>query len=275
MVKKRLLLSVASLVLLGGIGYGTYASVQQQPTAVKQASEQSTQSKKVAHKAVTKHAESTSKKTTTKIKAKETKRSVASKQAQSKEAKQVSQSEQASVAKKEQQASASAKQTSTSQSATTATPPTTTRQSASSAVVSTAQQSTQHAVSHEAPAEQPEPAAKKVTLSVYGPISEGNAALINHASLTIDDGETVLAVLKRLTGQQGMPLSYRGIGASAYVKGVNGLFEFDKGPQSGWLYRVNGVFSNQSCGVYHVKSGDVIDWLYTEDLGHDRHAPQG
>lgn len=47
MVKKRLLLSVASLVLLGGIGYGTYASVQQQPTAVKQASEQSTQSKKL------------------------------------------------------------------------------------------------------------------------------------------------------------------------------------------------------------------------------------
>lgn len=46
MVKKRLLLSVASLVLLGGIGYGTYASVQQQPTTVKHASEQSTQSKK-------------------------------------------------------------------------------------------------------------------------------------------------------------------------------------------------------------------------------------
>ncbi|WP_424348842.1 DUF4430 domain-containing protein [Latilactobacillus sp. 5-91] len=271
MVKKRLLLSVASLVLLGGIGYGTYASVQQQPTTVKHASEQSTQSKKVAHKAVTKHAESTSKKTTTK--AKETKHSVASKQAQSKEAKQVSQSEQASVAKKEQQASASAKQTPTSQSATTAAP--TTRQSASSAVVSTAQQPTQQAEAHEAPAKQPEPVAKKVTVSVYGPISEGNPALINHASVTIDDGETVLAALKRLTGQQGMPLSYRGIGASAYVKGINGLFEFDKGPQSGWLYRVNGVFSNQSCGVYHVKSGDVIDWLYTEDLGHDRHAPQG
>lgn len=271
MVKKRLLLSVASLVLLGGIGYGTYASVQQQPTTVKHASEQSTQSKKVAHKAVTKHAESTSKKTTTK--AKETKHSVASKQAQSKEAKQVSQSEQASVAKKEQQASASAKQTPTSQSATTAAP--TTRQSASSAVVSKAQQPTQQAEAHEALAKQPEPVAKKVTLSVYGPISEGNAALINHASVTIDDGETVLAVLKRLTGQQGMPLSYRGIGASAYVKGINGLFEFDKGPQSGWLYRVNGVFSNQSCGVYHVKSGDVIDWLYTENLGHDRHAPQG
>lgn len=273
MVKKRLLLSVASLVLLGGICYGTYASVQQQPTTVKHASEQSTQSKKVAHKAVIKHAESTSKKTPTKTKAKETKHSVASKQAQSKEANQVSQFEQASVAKKEQQASASAKQTPTSQSATTATP--TTRQSASSAVGSTAQQSTQHAESHEAPAKQPEPAAKKVTLSVYGPISEGNAALINHASVTIDDGETVLAVLKRLTGQQGMLLSYREIGASAYVKGINGLFEFDKGPQSGWLYRVNGVFSNQSCGVYHVKSGDVIDWLYTEDLGHDRHAPQG
>lgn len=271
MVKKRLLLSVASLVLLGGIGYGTYASVQQEPAAIKHASQQSARPKKTAHKTVAKHAESTSKKTTTKAKA--AKQATVAKQEQSKEAKQASQSEPASDAKKEQQASASTKQTPTSQSATTVTP--TTRQSASSAASSIAQQPTQQAEAHEAPAKQPEPVAKKVTVSVYGPISEGNPALINHASVTIDDGETVLAVLKRLTGQQGMPLAYRGIGASAYVKGINGLFEFDKGPQSGWLYRVNGVFSNQSCGVYHVKSGDVIDWLYTEDLGHDRHAPQG
>ncbi|MEJ1330980.1 hypothetical protein QY895_10595 [Latilactobacillus sakei] len=47
---------------------------------------------------------------------------------------------------------------------------------------------------------QPEPAAKKVTLSVYGPISEGNAALINHASVTIDDGETVLGRFKTANG---------------------------------------------------------------------------
>ncbi|XEO93916.1 DUF4430 domain-containing protein [Latilactobacillus sakei] len=271
MVKKRLLLSVASLVLLGGIGYGTYASVQQEPAAIKHASQQSAQPKKAARKAATKQSKATSKKTTTKAKA--AKQATVAKQEQSKEAKQASQSEPARDAKKEQQASASTKPTPTSQSATTVTP--TTRQSASSAASSTAQQPTQQAEAHEAPAKQPEPVAKKVTVSVYGPISEGNPALINHASVTIDDGETVLAVLKRLTGQQGMPLAYRGIGASAYVKGINGLFEFDKGPQSGWLYRVNGVFSNQSCGVYHVKSGDVIDWLYTENLGHDRHAPQG
>ena len=47
------------------------------------------------------------------------------------------------------------------------------------------------------------------------------------------------------------------------------LFEFSAGSNSGWMYRVNGKFPNYGCSLYDVKSGDVIEWLYTCDLGHD------
>ncbi|WP_367370411.1 DUF4430 domain-containing protein [Latilactobacillus curvatus] len=114
-----------------------------------------------------------------------------------------------------------------------------------------------------------------MTLSVYGPISEGNHKWRNDDSVEIKDGDMVIDVLKRDLASKGMALSYKGTGATVYVRGINGIFEFDRGGQSGWLYRVNGVFPDHSCGNYPVKNGDVIDWMYTEDLGHDRNAPQG
>ncbi len=71
-----------------------------------------------------------------------------------------------------------------------------------------------------------------------------------------------------------MALSYKGVASTVYVRGINNLFEFDKGSKSGWLYEVNGKFPDRSCGTYAVKPGDVINWKYTEDLGNDRGAPQ-
>jgi hypothetical protein len=53
------------------------------------------------------------------------------------------------------------------------------------------------------------------------------------------------------------------------VEGINNLFEFDHGAKSGWLYRVNGSMYSKSAGAFTVKAGDVIEWLYTLDLGRD------
>ena len=41
------------------------------------------------------------------------------------------------------------------------------------------------------------------------------------------------------------------------------------GPLSGWMYRVNGEFPNKGCSDYELKDGDVIEWVYTCDLGQD------
>lgn len=56
---------------------------------------------------------------------------------------------------------------------------------------------------------------------------------------------------------------------SIYVQGINQLYEFSCGELSGWMYKVNGVFPNYGCSKYALKNGDVVEWVYTCDLGRD------
>ena len=35
------------------------------------------------------------------------------------------------------------------------------------------------------------------------------------------------------------------------------------------MYKVNGWFPNYGCSRYSVQDGDVIEWVYTCDLGRD------
>ena len=35
------------------------------------------------------------------------------------------------------------------------------------------------------------------------------------------------------------------------------------------MYKVNGVFPNYGCSKYTLKNGDVVEWVYTCDLGRD------
>jgi hypothetical protein len=105
----------------------------------------------------------------------------------------------------------------------------------------------------------------KVQLSVRGPHPIGT--ILTNTEVEIKEGDTVLDVLTRITKQKNIPMDYSGIKGTAYIKGIGNVYELDYGPTSGWLYRVNGKFSNKSAGTYTIKSGDVIEWLYTEDLG--------
>ena len=41
------------------------------------------------------------------------------------------------------------------------------------------------------------------------------------------------------------------------------------GQLSGWMYNVNGWFPNYGCSKYTVQDGDVINWVYTCNLGKD------
>ncbi|MGF7437544.1 DUF4430 domain-containing protein [Lentilactobacillus senioris] len=48
------------------------------------------------------------------------------------------------------------------------------------------------------------------------------------------------------------------------------LFEFNRSAQSGWLFEVDRAVVSCSCGSYQVKNGDVVEWLYTENMGRNR-----
>lgn len=41
------------------------------------------------------------------------------------------------------------------------------------------------------------------------------------------------------------------------------------GPLSGWMYKVNGEFPGYGSSKYKLSNGDVIEWVYTCDLGRD------
>ena len=42
----------------------------------------------------------------------------------------------------------------------------------------------------------------------------------------------------------------------------NGLAERDHGPQSGWVYSVNGVQPNYTSDAYVLHDGDSVIWTY-------------
>lgn len=82
-------------------------------------------------------------------------------------------------------------------------------------------------------------------------------------------GETAFDALKRATDDNGIALSYRQTELGVYIDGIAGLYEFDRGPLSGWMYRVNGVFPSYSAASYVLSPNDVVEWVYTIDLGKD------
>ena len=85
----------------------------------------------------------------------------------------------------------------------------------------------------------------------------------------IEKGETAFDVLDQITKQKRIPMDFTGSGNSVYVKGIAGLYEFDYGNLSGWIYLINGEEMPVGCGTAEVSPGDRIEFLYTKMLGDD------
>ncbi|MFD1738602.1 DUF4430 domain-containing protein [Bacillus salitolerans] len=105
-----------------------------------------------------------------------------------------------------------------------------------------------------------------VTLSITGKDGE---TIFAKTTVPIDEGDTVLSVLMKIAKEKGIPVSVRGRNANAYIEAINNLFEFDHGPMSGWVFRVNNQVPTKSAGIYNVVNEDEIRWVYTENLGED------
>lgn len=95
--------------------------------------------------------------------------------------------------------------------------------------------------------------------------------ILNPLKVTFYEGESVFNVLQRTCKQNKIHMEYMDtpLYNSAYIESINNIYEFDAGEQSGWMYEVNGWFPNYGCSRYELKDGDVINWVYTCDLGKD------
>ena len=94
--------------------------------------------------------------------------------------------------------------------------------------------------------------------------------ILKPVTVTFYEGESVFNVLQRTCKQLKIHMEYENtpIYNSAYIEGIHNLYEFDVGELSGWMYKVNEWFPNYGCSRYQLKDGDIINWVYTCDLGY-------
>ena len=109
------------------------------------------------------------------------------------------------------------------------------------------------------------------TAAAKKPLVPSDGVILPSTTVTFSEGESVYDVLQRVCRENGihMESSWTPMYNSAYVEGINNLYEFDVSQGSGWMYRVNGWFPNYGCSRYALQNGDVVEWLYTCDLGND------
>lgn len=98
-----------------------------------------------------------------------------------------------------------------------------------------------------------------------------NGIILAKQTVTFNEGESVFDVLQRVCRSKGIQMesSFTPLYNSAYIEGINNLYEFDCGNGSGWMYRVNGWYPNYGCSRYQLQQGEVVEWRYTCDLGAD------
>lgn len=100
-----------------------------------------------------------------------------------------------------------------------------------------------------------------------------DGVILPETEYVLREGDTVFDILNRAMRYNQIQMEYEGADknsfASVYIEGINYLYAFSCGPLSGWMYRVNGDFPNYGCSRYTLHDGDVIEWVYTCDLGKD------
>ena len=107
------------------------------------------------------------------------------------------------------------------------------------------------------PPKQETPVKQTVSVQVIGV----NSTMMQ-GNIEVNRSSTAYSVLRELAKQNGKSISTKGFGSTVYVSGIDGLKEFDHGPSSGWMYKVNGTPPNIGAGAYRLKAGDQVIWYY-------------
>ncbi len=102
-------------------------------------------------------------------------------------------------------------------------------------------------------------------------LQPSDGVIMQNISVGFEDGESVFDVTKKICTERNIPFEFSiaPMYHTAYIEGINNLYQFDCGTASGWEYSVNGKFYGYGCSEYKMKNGDRIEWLYTCDMGKD------
>ena len=98
-----------------------------------------------------------------------------------------------------------------------------------------------------------------------------DGAILDVTEVKFSDGDSVFDVFRQVLRQEKIHFEYvdASMYDSVYIEGIGNIYEFDCGPQSGWMFSVNGVYPGLGCSAYTLADGDAIVFNYTCDLGAD------
>ena len=106
--------------------------------------------------------------------------------------------------------------------------------------------------------------------AVYFTLSDNGSEWFSCKLDKLPEGTSALDVLHKALASHGYSAS-----GSTYISAISGpngtLKEKDRGPNSGWMYSVNGSIASVTMNQYFVSGGDSIEMFYTDDytkLGH-------
>lgn len=98
-----------------------------------------------------------------------------------------------------------------------------------------------------------------------------NGIILSKEKVEFNEGESAFNVLKRELKRAKIHMEFvdTPVYNSVYVEGINNLYEFDCGSESGWSYSVNHWIPNYGISQYILKDGDKIKIFYICDRNED------
>ncbi len=96
------------------------------------------------------------------------------------------------------------------------------------------------------------------------------SSVLGSRTLSLTSGESAWNVIKKVLDDAGINYVAKSTGLGVYISSVNGLAEFDKGPNSGWEYTVNGTKPSVGVSQYILSSNDNVVLYYIADYTTER-----
>lgn len=97
-----------------------------------------------------------------------------------------------------------------------------------------------------------------------------NGIIASRAAVKVPENASVYDALHTFCLENDIQMEASGTSfGTAYIRGINHLYEFDGGISSGWVFLVNRVYATSGASNVHLKEGDEVWWFYTLAFGKD------
>jgi len=104
-----------------------------------------------------------------------------------------------------------------------------------------------------------EPSAAKIEVEVEIDFKNSTPAI--NGKVTLEKDQTAFAALENFARQKELKVDFKGQGETLFVMGIGEVA--NQGADGiNWTYRVNGELGDRSSGIFSLKPGDKVLWIF-------------